>query len=183
MRVTAYIQPPVESLLDVGCNIGAWLRDCSALYPSARLAGVEINRSAIDTAGANVPRAEFHVSGAEHLPFPDCSFDYVTCTEVIEHLPTDLRRRAFREMRRVLRPSGRLILTVPHAGWFAWLDSNNTRLRLPRLYRRVIGRGMRDATYDEIRRPVTWHYHFTVTELMELAGEGWPTIGLERGGR
>jgi SAM-dependent methyltransferase len=182
MRVTDYIKQPVGSLLDVGCNVGAWLSDCVRLYPSARLVGVEINRLALDTAQTNVPTAELRHASAEQLPFPNESFDYVTCVEVLEHLPDDLRGAAFREMHRVLRPGGRLILTVPHAGWFAWLDSNNVRLRFPDLYRRVLASGLRDMNYDAMGRQVEWHHHFTLSELEQLAGQGWRMVAVRRGG-
>jgi len=182
MKATDWIEEPVTSLLDVGCNVGAWLMDCSRRYPSARLAGVDINESAVKVARASVPSADIHRTGAEKLPFKDRSFDYVTCIEVLEHLPAELRPAAFREMQRVLQPGGRLILTVPHAGWFAWLDSNNMRLRLPRLYRRIVGRGARDPNYETLGRVVQWHHHFTEEELLGLAGRGWEQIATTRGG-
>ncbi len=182
MHVAAHITPPVHSLLDVGCNVGAWLRDCARLYPGARLAGVDFNADALATARTNAPAAELHHAGAESLPFADASFQYVTCIEVLEHVPADLRARAFREMRRVLQPGGRLILTVPHAGWFAWMDSNNMRLRLPGVYRRVVGRGQRDASYAAAGRSVEWHHHFTLDELGALAGDGWNWGAVEWGG-
>ena len=180
MRAANYIDPPVKSILDVGCNAGAWLSECATLYPTARLAGVEINPSGLEYARRNAPTAELHQAGAEKLPFPDASFDCVTCMEVLEHLPADLRPAAFREMRRVLRPGGRLILSVPHAGWFAWMDSNNVRHRLPWLYRRFIGRGKRDAGY--VDGQVEWHYHFTLAELERLAGDGWRKAAVCYGG-
>ncbi len=102
--------------------------------------------------------------------------------EVLEHLPADLRPAAFQEMRRVLKTGGRLILSVPHAGWFAWLDSNNMRIRFPNLYRRMVGRGGRDANYAAMGRHVEWHYHFTVAELEQLAGDGWRQVAVRRGG-
>ena len=48
----------------------------------------------------------------ENLPFPDASFDLVTCTEVIEHL--EHYRSTLREIRRVLKPSGTLVITTPN---------------------------------------------------------------------
>lgn len=182
MQITAWIKQPVNSLLDVGCNIGAWLGTCAQLYPSAELSGVEINLSALAMAKKNVPTANLHHAGAEKLPFANESFDYVTCIEVLEHLPKELRAAAFREFRRVLKPGGQLILTVPHAGWFAWLDSNNMRFRFPRLYRYLVGKGKRDAGYADVCREVEWHHHFTVDELKQLAGEGWRTVAVCYGG-
>lgn len=182
MKASDHITGPVTSLLDVGCNAGVWLRDCARHHPSARLAGVEINAAALEQARQAVPSADLHHTGAERLPFPDQSFQYVTCMEVLEHLPGELRPAAFREIWRVLQPGGRFILTVPHAGWFAWLDSNNMRHRLPGLYRWTVGRGMRDANYDAKGREVEWHHHFTLPELMELAGDGWRQVTVQHGG-
>jgi SAM-dependent methyltransferase len=106
----------------------------------------------------------------------------VTCIEVLEHVPADLRARALAEMRRVLRPGGRLVLRVPHAGLFAFLDPNNLRFRFPRLYRRLIGRGRRDDGFDGGSSGVVWHHHFTRQELLTLAGEGWQVEAWRRGG-
>jgi SAM-dependent methyltransferase len=177
-----WLGPDVDSLLDVGCNVGAWLRDCASRYPGARLAGVEINDAALEVARARVRGADLHRASAENLPLPDESFQYVTCNEVLEHVPERFRALALREIRRVLRPGGRLILTVPHAGWFAWLDSNNVRFRLPALYRLLVRRGLRDSSYAAISREVEWHHHFTAPELFQLAGPGWRTLAVEYGG-
>jgi ubiquinone/menaquinone biosynthesis C-methylase UbiE len=49
------------------------------------------------------------------LPFPQASFDAVLCTQLIDHLASpDARRLALEEMARVIRPDGRLIITVLH---------------------------------------------------------------------
>ena len=51
------------------------------------------------------------VSGAETLPFTDCSFDAVVALDVLEHLDDDLG--AAREIRRVLKPGGAAVIFVP----------------------------------------------------------------------
>jgi SAM-dependent methyltransferase len=169
VKASDYIEPSVDSILDVGCNVGALLLDCQRRYPNARLAGIEPNADSLDIARQRLPGVELHRAQADALPFADGSFAVVTCFEVMEHVPEAARRAAFREIHRVLRPHGRLVLTVPHAGAFAFLDSNNVRLRLPRLYGLVVGRGLRDPHYQAIE----WHHHFTVSELLELAGDGF----------
>jgi len=173
VRVNDWIAPPVSSLLDVGCNVGDWLADCALLYRGARLAGVDINDAALRHARARLPSVTLSQASAEQLPFETSTFQYVTCIETLEHLPLELRSRVFREIWRVLEPGGRLILSVPHAGWFAGLDSNNLRFRFPSLYRRVVGAGLRDASYTARGRRVEWHHHFTEAELRALAGADW----------
>ncbi len=86
-------------------------------------------------------------------------------------------------MRRVLRPGGRLMLRVPHAGAFAFLDPNNIRFRMPRLFRALGGRrALRDQGYESWRYGVVWHHHFTERELIGLLGHGWELHAIRRGG-
>jgi SAM-dependent methyltransferase len=151
-------------------------------YPRISLAGVEVNAASLAVARRNLPEAELHHAGAEALPFPDASFDCVTCIEVLEHVPEADRKAALAEMSRVLRPGARLILRTPHAGAFAFLDPNNFRFRFPKLYRRVVDRGLRDPGFDDWSHGVVWHHHFTKTELIGLAGAGWQVEVCRRGG-
>ena len=176
-----WLPPDTRALLDVGCNVGELLTDCAVAYPEITLAGVDVNRAAIDKARVFLPTADIrHVSGTE-LPFPDQAFDCVTCIEVLEHIPAEKRRHALGEIHRVLRPGGSFILRVPHAGAFAWLDSNNLRFRFPRFYRAVLGKGRRDAGYESGSSGVVWHHHFTRAELIDLVGPAWQLDGERTG--
>jgi SAM-dependent methyltransferase len=181
MHASEYIVHP-ESLLDVGCNVGAWLAHCRQRWPEAKLAGVEPNAASLVHARELLPEADLREAGAERLPFADGSFHYVTCFEVLEHVPAELRRQALAEIRRVLRPGGRLVLTVPHRGWFAWLDSNNVRFKLPQVYTLLVKRGLRDPSYEGRGEHVEWHHHFTLDEFRGLAGGGWREVSVARGG-
>jgi SAM-dependent methyltransferase len=172
MSVVHWIPGEVEAVLDVGCNVGAHLSYCRELFPHARLAGVELNAAALEKAKQCLPGADLRQASAALLPFADGSFDCVTMVEVLEHVPADQRRQALSELRRVLSLGGIAIITVPHAGMFAWLDPGNFRFRAPALYRLVIGTGRRDSVYKD-SGGVAWHHHFSGEELLELAGEGW----------
>jgi len=56
-----------------------------------------------------------HVGTAERTGLRDASFDLVLCTQVLEHVPRPLE--ALREVRRILKPGGRFLFSVPHV-WF-----------------------------------------------------------------
>lgn len=61
----------------------------------------------------------------QHLTFPDATFDLCTSTEVFEHVADD--RAGFAEVRRVLRPGGMFVLTVPIADTDATITRAETR--------------------------------------------------------
>jgi SAM-dependent methyltransferase len=182
MHPIRWIPADATSLLDIGCNAGELLSYCRTVYPGIRLSGVEINPAALEKARQNLPDADLHGTSAEKLPFPDASFDCVTCIEVLEHIPSKLRLQALAEMRRVVRRGGRLVLRVPHAGLFAFLDSNNLRFRAPRLYSALLKNGRRDAGFAGGSEDVVWHHHFTKAELHELLGDGWELESSRTGG-
>ncbi len=165
--------PNAGSLLDVGCNTGELLRYCRSVHPNLELAGIEVNADAVAAAMRHLPEAEIHLGSARELPFDSGRFNCVTCIEVLEHVPAHDRAPALAEMRRVLRAGGRLVLRVPHDGTFSWLDANNLRFRLPRLYGALLGRGRRDLGFEDGSHGVVWHHHFKKDELLRLAGEGW----------
>lgn len=182
MEPVFWVKPDTSSLLDVGCNDGALLADLSERYPGMQLAGIDINTTTLAAAKARLPEAEIHQSVGYELPFASERFQCVTCIEVLEHIPPAHRRLALAEMRRVLQAGGRLILRVPHAGIFDWLDAQNFRFRFPKLYRIVVGQGKRDNNYEQAQEELVWHHHFTREELLQVAGDGWEVEACHFGG-
>lgn len=182
MEPDFWMQPGATSLLDVGCNTGALLCDIRRRRPEMELAGIDINHAALKTARALLPDAEIHEGVGFDLPFASQRFEYVTCIEVIEHVPAQYRKQLVSEMQRVLRPGGRMILRCPHAGIFDWLDAQNFRFRFPRLYGKLVGQGGRDENYREAQEELVWHHHFTREELHAIAGEGWDEETCQYGG-
>lgn len=108
-----------DECLDVGCGdggtAGVWLTNRVARY-----IGVDISETALETARKR--GLEVHsIADASELPFEDRSFDVAVCIEVLEHLFEP--QRALAEIRRILRPGGRLIVTVPNvAHWRNRID-------------------------------------------------------------
>jgi len=182
MEPLRWVPENTEALLDVGCNVGEFLAQCRRERPNLRLAGIDINHSAVAKAQIRLPGVEIHQGFGYELPFADSSFDCVTCIEVIEHVPAAQRPMLVAEIRRVLRPGGVLILRCPHAGIFSWLDAQNFRFRAPGLYGKLVGRGNRDAHYQKADEELVWHHHFTRDELLGVAGDGWQVEACEFGG-
>ena len=181
MEPADWVLPEMTDVLDVGCNVGEHLNVVRKRYPRMQLTGVDVNARAIAEARWRLPSADFRTVEGIQLPFEDSSFDCVLSIEMLEHVPAGLRASSLAEIRRVLRPGGRLILRVPHAGVFAWLDSNNVRFRFPRLYSLLVRRGRRDDGYVEGSDGVVWHHHFTSDELLLLLGHGWELEAQRRG--
>ena len=85
-------------MLDVGCNVGELLIECSKRYDLAKLCGVDVNLDAIFQARRNLPEAQIYHIADSNLPFRDASFDCVTCIEVIEHVPAHLRESLLKSL-------------------------------------------------------------------------------------
>jgi ubiquinone/menaquinone biosynthesis C-methylase UbiE len=102
---------PGDSVLDVGSSSGyLTFRLAAAAGPSGRVTGVDPSEPAIAYARRHArPGLEFTVGVAQDLGLPDASFDVVTCTLAVHHIPARQRQAAFAEMYRVTRPGGRLL--------------------------------------------------------------------------
>ncbi len=104
---------PGERVLDLGCGSGrfvAALRDAGA-----EPVGVEIAEAALERARAVAPGADLRLLGPDgSLPLDHGSVDLVWCSEVLEHVADGMQ--LLHEVRRVLRPEGRLLVTVPYHG-------------------------------------------------------------------
>jgi ubiquinone/menaquinone biosynthesis C-methylase UbiE len=102
---------PGDSVLDVGCSGGYLARKLADVAgPDGHVTGVDPSETAIAYARrrASGPMT-FAVGVAQDLDLPDASFDVVTCTLAMHHVPARKRAAAFREMFRVTRPGGRLL--------------------------------------------------------------------------
>ena len=106
---------PGEHVLDVACGTGIVARLAAAkVGPSGAVSGLDIHPGMISEARqvcADQPQFSWHVADAQSLPLPEESFDVVLCQMGLQFMPGKLA--ALREMRRVLKPGGRLLVNVP----------------------------------------------------------------------
>jgi SAM-dependent methyltransferase/uncharacterized protein YbaR (Trm112 family) len=87
LRMSDAQRAGVTSVLDVGIGFGKEARALAAIFPNARIAGVDLNL-AIVAAGRGLvetTRVDPVVASLFHLPFPDGAFDHVTCQGVLHH--------------------------------------------------------------------------------------------------
>jgi SAM-dependent methyltransferase len=102
-----------DRALDIGCGTGEFT--AALAQAGARPVGAEVAGAALDRARARHPELDFRLVPIEGpLPFEDNAFDLVWASEVIEHV-TDTARW-LSEVRRLLAPGGRLLVTTPSHG-------------------------------------------------------------------
>ncbi len=142
-----------EHVLDVGCGAGSYLAAIQYYIPRGRLVLGDITLDLLHQMyePADLP-PERLCFDAQHLPFPDNTFDVVMANHLLHQVP--YIPRALDEMRRVLRPSGKLIVAA---------SSGEHRLRL----------GGRQARFSDLYRrayallgvPDTWRYSLPMRTL------------------
>jgi 2-polyprenyl-3-methyl-5-hydroxy-6-metoxy-1,4-benzoquinol methylase len=102
-----------ERVLDLGCGAGELTASLAAA--GATVTGVDVAEAALRRARARNPGVRFELAPVDgELPLADTSFDVVWASEVIEHVADTARWLS--EVRRVLVPQGRLLLTTPDHG-------------------------------------------------------------------
>ena len=102
-----------ERALDLGCGTGQFTAQMAD--GGAVVVGTDVARAALERARARHPGLDFRLTSIDGpLPFADNAFDLVWSTEVIEHIADTAGWLS--EVRRVLAPSGRLLLTTPAHG-------------------------------------------------------------------
>ena len=133
-------------VLDFGCGSG---------YGSAMMAeeassvlGVDIDESALAWAGEThrSPRLRFERRDDLGAGLPEKSFDLITCFEVIEHVNAETQIRAVRNFARLLKDSGRLLISTPNPAVTALYGENPYHLR-----------EMTEAGFLELLRPEFKH--------------------------
>jgi hypothetical protein len=149
------------SILDIGSGEGwtlGWFRGVP------RRVGVDMDTAVLQRARRRYPDCDFQEIDGGRLPFEAGEFEVVILSEVLEHVGAENKQRVVDEALRVLCDGGRLIVTVPHASIFRFLDPLDYKRRFPRAYRfyRRLAGGSPQTAAD------IGHKHLSVAELMGL---------------
>ena len=145
------------SLLDVGCGPGTITADFARLVAPAPVTGVDLSTGVIElaraeTAERGLGNLSFATDDVYALSFDDAAFDVVHAHQVLQHLSDPVA--ALTEMRRVLRPEGRLAVRDADYGAFTWYPTVPALERWMELYHQVTR--INGAEADGGRHLVSW---------------------------
>ena len=152
---------PEARVLEIGCGGGNVLERIGG-----RRFGIDLSPSMLQKAQSRLKgKAQFSRADAMHLPFCDAAFDRVFCSEVLEHVMDP--EAVVREMRRVLKPNGFAVVSVPNEDLINRVKQ--VVFALP-FGRRLIGGGEDGYTVAD-KMDDEWHLHaFSLDRLLLSAG-------------
>jgi len=172
-----------ERFLDVGCGTGVLTRLAAETVGTSGLAvGIDPAPRMIAVARKNAAgssQAEFRLAAIERLPFESGSFDVAVASLMLHHLPSDLKRDGLREVYRVLKPGGRLIVVdldrPANSLWWllAWpllmmpMTASNLRGEIPGY--------LRDAKFDPVHAQGRWMQLLTFWRATKPMNQGGPS--------
>ncbi|WP_428422251.1 class I SAM-dependent methyltransferase [Methylibium sp.] len=182
---------PGERVLDVACGTGLVTLDAAcAVGPHGRVLGIDLSGQMVDAAAQRasarqLPNVGFARMDAERLALPDAGFDVALCALGLMYMPDP--ERALREMLRVLRPGGRLVLAVwgerARCGWsalFGIVDAEVASDVCPLFFRLgqqdTLARGCAEAGFEGVvhRRIATALRYADADEACSAAFVGGP---------
>ena len=159
-RLVPFEEAAGKSVLEIGCGNGA----DGVMFASrgAQYTGVDLTQTAVDATREHFQvlglEGTFQTEDAEHLSFPDESFDVVYSLGVLHHTPNT--RLAIEEVHRVLKPGGQAIIMLYHKNSFNYYVRILGYMRL----RVLLGALVRLGRWNSDRRKLTG------SSMLELRG-------------
>jgi len=149
-----------DDVLDVGCGTGATTREVARhVGADGSVAGLDLSESMLGVARETCPGVDFRQGSAIDLPHDDASFDAVVSSFMLMFVPDPMQ--AVSEMRRVLRPGGRLVVSV----WQS-LDTNPAYAALVEATQQVAG----GESAQSVAWPFTMGESGRLSEIFKSAG-------------
>lgn len=154
-----------ERVLDLGCGNGRYyefFKDRNIGY-----IGVDNSESLIKIAKEKYPKARFQIEDALALSFSDNYFDKIYSIAVLHHIPSQkLRMQFLKEAKRVLKPKGKIIITV-----WKFHEKKERRLLLKYSFLKLLGKSKLD--FKDILEPwgnktLRYYHWFSKRELKRL---------------
>lgn len=167
------------TILDFGCGCGRVLRPLRRHASSSQmLYGTDIDAEAIAWCRANYPQiAEFDVNPAmPPTSYPDAMFDFIYSVSIFTHLPEDMQFAWLKELQRIARPGGYLILSVHGRNYHRDLPAEGRSIVEQRgFFYRVTGKtdGLPDFYQTAYHAPeylrARWSRYFDIIAIRETA--------------
>lgn len=109
--INYFIDIKADDILDVGTGRGGFLPVLVKTFPGASITGVDPDAASLDVARMQYPAISFKLMGAERLDFDDHSFDVVSISKALHHLPK--LKKSLKEIKRVTKPGGFILINEP----------------------------------------------------------------------
>ncbi len=108
-----------EQVLDVGCGTGLLTAAVAAQLSPGQVTGIDASGAMIRLARRKraTDNCHFRVAAGEALPWPENSFDAAVSSMFFHHVDQELKRACLNELRRVVRPGGRLVVADLDTPW------------------------------------------------------------------
>lgn len=105
-----------KTLVDIGSSFG-WLEQELVNTDLDKVIGIEPNDKALKIAKKNCSKATFLKGNAIHIPVKNKNCDIAVLFDVIEHVPVNSEKKVLKEINRVLKSGGILLLSTPFNYW------------------------------------------------------------------
>ena len=167
--------------LDYGCYDGAFMKKVEE-YKNVDFVGVDKNSRIV----LENPHGLDLIHIGDNLPFESQSYDCVTMLDVLEHIYD--QASVLKEVNRVLKHNGTLIVTVPKKHLFSFLDMKNLAFIFPSIAKWFLIRMYSRDDYEDwyvknadglvgdVEREKSWHQHFSNFALQKLLCDNGFTV-------
>ena len=162
-RTLSYVRPKTgDRILDVGCGRGEIVKACG--IAGAEAVGMDYSSDATMIAQGFVGQGRIFRASGTHLPFATNSFDCVIMLQFVEHLDETDMVSCLAEVRRVLRPKGRLLILTDNP-WHDHYEAFRRLYRWLRYHESLKAPKTNEEMYHvNVRSPIYW------TRLLKTSG-------------